>query len=124
MSGLTLNTSEQLLFYSTTKLNNARMSLALYNIPNNSTIYIQDPQYVYVTVPANSTTGVNASLERYPKRIDTILQLKAMISPGDTFAIIIRNKPANLARPADTAIVGSVLDDGDVIDISGYLRGG
>lgn len=102
---------------------------------------IEDPQYVYVTVPANSTTGVNAPLQLYPKRTDTILQLRAKISPTDTFALIIRNKPANLARPADTAIVGSVLDDGDVIDIStltfpirghyvnfsnpgGFLRGG
>lgn len=42
MSGLTLNTSEQLLFYSTTKLDNPRMSLALYSIPNNSTIYIRE----------------------------------------------------------------------------------
>ena len=81
---------------------------------------IEDPQYVYVTVPANSTTGVNATLYLYPKRIDTILQLKTMISEyrTDTFAIIIRNKPADLARPADTVTVGSVLDDGDVIDIS------
>jgi hypothetical protein len=102
---------------------------------------IEDRQYVNVKVPANSTTGVNTPLDLYPKGTDTIQQLKAMISGTDTFAIIIRNRPANLARPADTAKVEDVLKDGDVIDIStltfpiqdhyvnfsnpgGFLRGG
>jgi hypothetical protein len=102
---------------------------------------IEDPKYVNVKVPANPTTGVNTPLDLFPKRTDTVLQLKAMISATDTFAIIIKNRPANLARPADTAKVEDVLKNGDVIDIStltlpiqdhyvnfsnpgGFLRGG
>jgi hypothetical protein len=42
LSNPKINKSDQLLFYSTTKLDNASWSLARYSIPNNSTIYIRE----------------------------------------------------------------------------------